>query len=59
MIIWGNDGVLIIPEPEGAVGAPVASGALHVLLARASPLVVALCEKNGTPIKSFVRGLFL
>ena len=59
MTILSGDMIIIIPEAEGAVGAPVASGALHVLLARASPLVVALCEKNGTPIKSFVRGLFL
>ena len=33
---------VIIPEAEGAVGASVASGALHVLLASASPLIVAL-----------------
>ena len=54
MTIWGNENVLI-PEAEGAVGASVASGAFNVLLAGASPLVVALCEKNGTPIKSFGR----
>ena len=58
MTIWGNENVLI-PEAEGAVGASVASGAFNVLLAGASPLVVALCEKNGTPIKSFGRRMAL
>ena len=49
MTLWGNENVLI-PEAKGAVGASVASGALHVLLAGASPLVVALCERKMGPL---------
>ena len=38
--------MLVLPEPVGAFGAAVAPGALHVVLARASPVAAALWKRK-------------